>query len=91
MPDPAGHTGGNNLYPQARVTWAGDWPDLRPVTIVRLDRWTAFPLQPQDLPENYLDPGFLTAYAGPLGTADTPDGAYLDLAGQLPQGRHRRR
>jgi hypothetical protein len=60
------------------------------VTIVRLERWVAFPVQPEDLPEGYLDPGFLTAYGDPHGTGDTPDAAYLDLANCLT-GRGRGR
>jgi len=83
MPDPAGRRGGSNLFPQARVPWAGEWPELSPVTIVRLDHWVAFPTVPEDLPPDYLEPGFLAAYTGPHGTGDTPDAAYLDLARRL--------
>lgn len=91
MPDPAGRRGGSNLTPQAGLAWAGEWPDLSPVTIVRLDCWVAFPLHPQGLPRQYLDPGFLGAYTGPYGTGDTPDAAYIDLGRQLAPGRHQRR
>ena len=91
MPDPARRGGGNNLYPQARVPWAGDWPDLRPVTIVRLERWVAFPTLPRDLPPEHLDPGFLRSYTGLHGTGDTPDAAYLELAHRLSSGRNRGR
>lgn len=91
MPDPAPRRGGANLLPQARIPWAGDWPDLSPVTIVRLDRWVAFPLRPQELPPAHLEPGILDAYPGPYGTGDTPDAAYLDLARSLSQPRDRGR
>jgi hypothetical protein len=91
VPDPARRGGGSNLYPQARVPWARDWPELSPVTIVRLERWVAFPMQPEDLPTNYVAPDFLDTYAGPHGTGDTPDAAYLDLARQLSPERHRAR
>jgi hypothetical protein len=48
-------------------------------------------MQPDDLPTNYVAPDFLDTYAGPHGTGDTPDAAYLDLARQLSPERHRAR
>ncbi len=73
------------------MPWAGNWPDLSPVTIIRLERWVAFLARPSELPDDYLAPGFLDAYAGPHGTGDTPDAAYLDLARQASPGRQRGR
>ncbi|MBO0708136.1 MAG: hypothetical protein J2P43_12470 [Candidatus Dormibacteraeota bacterium] len=91
MPDPARRRGRANLVPQAPIPWAGDWPDVSPVTIVRLERWVAFPLRPQELPPAHLEAGILDAYPGPYGTGDSPDAAYLDLARHLFQERDRRR
>ena len=91
MPGPARRRGAANLLPKAQIPWSGDWPDLSPVTIVRLDRWVAFPLRPQELPPAHLEPGILDAYPGPYGAGDTPDAAYLDLARHLSRERDRRR
>lgn len=71
------------LYSRSVIPWAGEWPDISPVTIVRLDRWVAFPMPPRDLPEAHAEPGFLTRYPSPYGTGDSPDAAYLDLAKRL--------
>lgn len=84
MPDPPRRRVGSNLYSRPVIPWAGRWPDVSPVTIVRLDRWVAFPVRPADLPPAHAEPGFLSSYTGPHGVGESPDAAYLDLARRLP-------
>lgn len=72
-----------NLYGRSVIPLTGQWPDVAPVTIVRLDRWVAFPMSPDQVPEAHAEPDFLARYAEPYGAGDSPDAAYLDLARRL--------
>lgn len=81
MPGPERRFGG--VFSRSVIPWTGEWPDLSPVTIVRLERWVAFPLRPGDVPPEHAEPGFLGRYEGVHGEGDAPDAAYLDLARRL--------
>ncbi|MGH7912174.1 MAG: hypothetical protein ACREQM_03940 [Candidatus Dormibacteraceae bacterium] len=89
MPQGGRRSSGEGVLRRRAVPpWAGEWPDLAPVTIVRLGRWVAFPLGVAELPAGHAEPGFLGAYDGPYGRGDTPDAAYLDLARRLRDQTH---